>query len=60
MTIEEAREIIAKAQPIVLPTSGNTTTIKGARKITTFKDLFNGNSRRKKREDGNGTEETET
>lgn len=59
MTIEEAREIIAKAQPIVLPTSGNTTTIKGAKKITTFKDLFN-DSRRKKREDGNGTEETET
>lgn len=59
MTLEEAREIIAKAQPIVLPASGNTTTIKGAKKITTFKDLFkNGNSRRKKREDG--TEETET
>ena len=49
MTIEEAREIIAKAQPIVLP-SGNTTTIKGAKKITTFKDFFNnGKCRREKR-----------
>lgn len=49
MTQEEALEIIAKAKPIVLPTSGTTTDIKRNNKITSFKDLIrNGNSRRKK------------
>lgn len=48
MTHQEALEIIAKAKPIVLQTSG-TTEIKKVKTITSFKDLIrNGNSRRKK------------
>ena len=60
MTLDEAREIIKNAKPIVLPKSGNTVSIH-TKKIMTFENLFNnGNSRRKERKDGTGTETTET
>ena len=57
MTESEALEIIKNVKPIVLPKSGNTVSIH-TKKIMTFENLFNnGNSRRKKREDGTSTQE---
>ena len=48
MTIEEAREIIKNAQPIVMPTSA-TTTLDKPSKITSFKDFLECQRQRKQK-----------
>lgn len=49
MTESEALEIIAKAKPIVLPTSG-TTDIKKVKIITSFKDIIYGKGSKNSKE----------
>lgn len=49
MTLDEAKEIIKNAKPIVLPKSGNTVSINENKRMTSFQDFFNnGINRRKK------------